>query len=144
MKELLVYKCDICGYVLEVIDTGKRTLVETGSGYTRSLTVADAILVCCGQPMTLLKANSVDASTEKHVPVVTIDGDKAIVKVGNKPHPMTEEHYIKWIALLVGDSVQRVELEPGDQPEATFYIGNSTSIKAYAYCNLHGLWTNEK
>lgn len=143
MKKLLVYKCDICGYVLEVIDLGKRQLIESGSGIAKSITVADAKLICCGQPMTLLKPNSVDASGEKHTPVITFDGEIATVTVGSTLHPMTAEHYIKWIAIIAGDRVQRISLEPGDAPVAKFYIGNETNVKAYAYCNLHSLWMSQ-
>lgn len=144
MKELLIYTCDVCGYILEVIDLGQRTLVESGTGYTKTLTVADAQLICCGQPMKLLKANVEDASNEKHLPVIEVDGDKVIVKVGSIAHPMTAEHYIKWITILHGDKVQNAKLEPTDTPEAVFYVGKATHIKAYAYCNLHGLWMSEK
>lgn len=143
MNNLLIYTCDVCGYILEVIDIGKRTLIESGSGYTKTLTVADAQLICCGKPMKLLKPNTVDASTEKHVPVISLDGNKVTVKVGNTAHPMIDNHYIKWIILLAEDKIQRATLEPGDAPEATFYIGNtSTKLKAYAYCSLHGLWVS--
>ncbi|WP_196592973.1 desulfoferrodoxin family protein [Pectinatus sottacetonis] len=144
MKKLLVYKCNICGYVLEVIDVGKRKLIESGSGYTRSLTVADAKLICCGKEMSLLEANSVDASNEKHVPVIEFIGDKIVVRVGSVEHPMIPEHYIKWIAILYNSRIQRIELEPGDKPEAVFCVGDIANVKAYAYCNLHGLWTSGK
>lgn len=140
MNELLIYKCDICGYVLEVTNLGKRTLVESGSGFTRTMTVADAVLVCCGKPMTLLTPNGGDASSEKHMPVITFNGDMVNVNVGSKAHPMSEEHSIKWIAILAGGRVQRIDLEPDDKPEADFYIGNAPTVKAYAYCDKHDLW----
>lgn len=143
MKDLLIYTCDICGYVLEVIDSGKRTIVESGTGYSKTLTVADAQLICCGKPMKLLSANTVDASHEKHLPVVKFEDDKIIVKVGELPHPMTEEHYIKWIAVLYGNKVQHIKLDPTDSPEVIFYVGKATNVKVYAYCNLHGLWKTE-
>lgn len=143
MGELLVYKCNICGYVLEVIDLGKRQLIESGSGFSRSITVADATLICCGKQMTLLKPNSSNASAEKHKPIISFDGNKVTVKVGLTAHPMTTEHYIKCIEILYGDRTQRITLEPGDAPEATFFIGNETRVKAYAYCNLHELWFSE-
>ncbi len=143
MKDLLVYKCYDCGYVLEVLDIGKRTYIERGASYARSLTVADAILVCCDKPMVLLKPNTEDASSEKHVPVITFEEDKVRVKIGSVSHPMAAEHYIKWITVLAGDKVLRAQLEPGDSPEAVFHIGKENKVKAYAYCNLHELWMSE-
>lgn len=143
MKELLVYKCEVCGYILEVIDLGKKKLIENGNSFSRTITVADAKLICCGKPMTLLQANSVDASNEKHVPVISFNDDTVTVKVGSVNHPMTPEHLIKWIAVLYGDRIQRVELEAGDSPEASFHIGSERNVKAYAYCNLHGLWMSQ-
>ncbi|MDQ0202435.1 desulfoferrodoxin family protein [Pectinatus haikarae] len=140
MKDLLIYKCEVCGYILEVIDLGKKQLIESGTSFARTITVADAKLICCGKPMTLVQANSVDASNEKHVPIIEFGNDTAVVKVGSISHPMTPEHFIKWITILYGDRIQRVELEPGDTPEASFHIGNESNVKAYAYCNLHGLW----
>lgn len=89
----------------------------------------------------LLKANSVDAAKEKHVPVYEIIDDKINVKVGDILHPMSEEHYIMWIALVTEDNIQITRLKPTDKPNVTFnYINNA---RIYAYCNLHGLWVNE-
>lgn len=142
MSKLLIYKCDVCGYVLEVVHLGKRTLVEAGEGFTRTMTVADAIVTCCGKAMTLVEENTVDASVEKHVPAVYFEDGKVVVKVGSVAHPMIAEHYIQWIALTYDDTVIRVKLEPGQEPQAIFYVGpNVTTVKAYAYCNLHGLWS---
>lgn len=111
-----IWKCNICGNIIEVLHEG-----------------ADA-LVCCGQPMVLQKENTVDASKEKHVPV--IEGNK--VKIGSIPHPMEETHYIEWIeATNEKGETSKVFLKPGDKPEAEFCF----EIKeARAYCNLHGLW----
>lgn len=114
-----IYKCEVCGNIVEI--------VHEGSGQ----------LVCCGQPMKNMEENMVDAATEKHVPV--IDGNK--VKVGSVEHPMSEEHYIEWIeASDGGTETCKVFLKPGDKPEATFSF---EPMSARAYCNLHGLWKGE-
>jgi len=116
-----VYKCELCGNMVEVLHAGAGELV------------------CCGQPMTICSENTVDAAKEKHVPVVTkVDGGFA-VSVGSVAHPMDEKHYIEWIELLAGDKVYRRFLKPGDKPEATFTI-DAPQAAARAYCNLHGLW----
>lgn len=122
MKEKKFYKCNSCGNIVE--------LVENGGGE----------LVCCGKPMKELVANTTDAATEKHVPVVEIEDGKAIVKVGSVDHPMTPEHYIQWIYLVAGNKSQRVDLTPDDSPEAVFYVGDEKVNAVYEYCNLHGLW----
>ena len=116
-----VYKCGVCGNIVEV--------VEAGGGQ----------LACCGQPMTLLAENSTDAATEKHVPVLEqIDGGYKVT-VGSAAHPMADDHYIQWIELIADGVVYRAELSPGAAPEATFQIRADT-VTARAYCNLHGLW----
>lgn len=120
-KRLEVYKCEICGNIVEVIHGG------------------GGELVCCGQPMILLKENSVDAATEKHVPVIEKISDGYKVSVGSVPHPMEEAHYIEWIELMVDGQAYRQFLNPGDKPEAIFKI-EATNVTAREYCNLHGLW----
>nr|WP_243112814.1 desulfoferrodoxin family protein [Caproiciproducens sp. NJN-50] len=95
-------------------------------------------LVCCGQNMTKLTANSTDAAQEKHVPVVTRENGKIKVAVGSTLHPMLPEHHIEWIALVSGDRVELKYLQPGMQPVAEFK--NAESGTVYEYCNLHGLW----
>ena len=98
-------------------------------------------LVCCGSPMTELEAGAVDASLEKHVPVVKREGDVVTVQVGETIHPSLPEHYIEWIALHTRQGVQRHALEPGAKPEARFALIAGDEVEAaYAYCNLHGLW----
>ncbi|NPA94798.1 MAG: desulfoferrodoxin [Thermodesulfobacteria bacterium] len=120
-KKLEVYKCEVCGNMVEMIHEGQGQLV------------------CCGKPMVLMEENTVDASKEKHVPVVEkIDGGYK-VKVGSAAHPMEEKHYIEWIELIAGDVAQRVFLKPGQEPEASFCT-DATTVTARAYCNLHGLW----
>lgn len=123
MKTNQAYKCDICGNIVEVLHVGAGELV------------------CCGQPMRILEENSVDAVLEKHVPVVQIDGDQVLVKVGSVDHPMVAEHFIEWIEVLTANRVYRKALVPGDHPAARFSISGEI-ISARAYCNLHGLWKN--
>lgn len=120
-ERLQVYKCELCGNMVE--------MVHTGAGE----------LVCCGQPMTLLVENSVDAAKEKHVPMVTGIKGGYRVSVGSTAHPMEEKHYIEWIELIAGDVAYRQFLKPGDVPEATFMIDADT-VTAREYCNLHRLW----
>ncbi|MBG0790705.1 MAG: desulfoferrodoxin [Desulfovibrionaceae bacterium] len=118
-----VYKCEVCGNIVMAIHEG----------------VGD--LVCCGQDMVLMTENTVDAAVEKHVPVVTRDGDTVTVKVGGVPHPMEEKHYIEWIEIQVGETVLTKMLQPGEAPEAEFCVkGLSGDIVAREYCNIHGLW----
>jgi superoxide reductase len=120
-----VYKCELCGHVVEILHEGAGTLV------------------CCGQDMTLLEEKTEDSSTEKHVPFIEkIDGGYK-VKVGeNTTHPMTEEHYIEWIELIADGVVYRKHLKPNEAPEATFMV-EATEVSAREYCNIHGLWVNE-
>ena len=120
-KQLEVYKCEVCGNIVEVLHAG------------------EGELVCCGQPMKLFVENTVDAAREKHVPVIEkIDGGYR-VKLGSVPHPMEEKHYIEWIGLVAGNKVLRQFLQPGDAPEASFQT-TAKDVSARAYCNLHGLW----
>ena len=117
-----VYKCGICGIVTEV-------LVKGGGG-----------LVCCGQPMSLMKEGATDGALEKHVPVIEQKGDVYTVKVGSVPHPMQADHWIQWIE-LVADGVSYTRfLEPGDTPEAQFVLPGAKNVFAREYCNLHGHW----
>lgn len=99
---------------------------------------------CCGEPMEVLEANTTDAAVEKHVPVVTVDGNTVKVEVGSAAHPMIEEHYIEWIALETKQGAQRKPLVPGSEPVVCFAIvDGDVPVCAYAYCNLHGLWKAE-
>lgn len=101
-------------------------------------------VICCGAEMIKLTENTVDASAEKHVPVIVREGTKIHVAVGAAPHPMEEAHHIAWIALETDCGNQRVILQVGEVPVADFYVAENTRrIKAYAYCNLHGLWSSE-
>jgi superoxide reductase len=124
-----IYKCEICGNVIEVLHTGKESLV------------------CCGQPMTLLKEKNQDEGLEKHVPVieelpanVCKGKDGVLIRVGSVPHPMEENHYIEWIEITAADGkTGKKFLKPGDKPEAEFYTRKEV-ISARIYCNIHGLW----
>jgi len=119
--KLNIYKCDICGNIVEVVHSG------TGD------------MSCCDQVMKHLAENTVDAAQEKHVPVIEkIDGGFKVT-VGSVAHPMAEDHYIEWIELIVGDSCYRQFLNPGDAPQATFMIDADSAV-AREHCNLHGVW----
>ena len=101
-------------------------------------------MICCGQPMTVLNANTVDASVEKHTPVVSVEGNKVIATVGSVEHPMVDVHYIEWIYVETNKGGQRKALNPGEAPKAEFVMADGEVVKAvYAYCNLHGLWKTE-
>lgn len=120
-QRLQVYKCELCGNIVEMLYASKGELV------------------CCGQPMKLQEENTVDAAKEKHVPVIEkIDGGYK-VKVGSVPHPMEEKHYIQWIELVAGDKAYLEFLKPGQSPEAVFKI-DAAAVTAREYCNLHGHW----
>ena len=101
-------------------------------------------LMCCGEKMVELKANDTDAATEKHVPVVTVDGANVHVEVGSTLHPMTEEHLISFIVLVTEKGYKVVELSAADEPKADFAVAaGDAPVKVYEYCNLHGLWVAE-
>ena len=116
-----IYKCEVCGNIVEVLHTGVGELV------------------CCGEPMKLLVENTVDAAKEKHVPVIERSGNKVTVKVGSVAHPMEEKHYIEFIELMADGKVYRKFLKPGEKPEAIFEV-TAKELTAREYCNLHGLW----
>ncbi len=101
-------------------------------------------VVCCGEKMAELVPNTTEAATEKHLPVVTIEGTNVNVRIGSVDHPMTEEHLIQWVYLETAEGGQRKNLKAGDKPELNFAITAGDKVKAvYAYCNLHGLWKTE-
>ncbi len=116
-----IYKCPICGNIVEIVNN------------------AGGTLVCCGKPMLLLEENSVNAAVEKHVPVVEQKGKEVFVKVGEVAHPMTEEHYIQWIEVITKNKTYKKFLKPNEKPEATFTIDEGI-VSVREYCNLHGLW----
>ena len=119
------YKCEICGNIVEVVHEGMGELV------------------CCGQPMKELKANSTDAAGEKHVPVIERTDSGIIVKIGSVDHPMEEKHYIEWIEVTNGTWTQKKFLKPGEKPHAEFYVPYNENLVAREYCNLHGLWKSK-
>ncbi len=101
-------------------------------------------VVCCGQKMEELIPGSVDAATEKHVPVVNVEGNIVNVRIGSVDHPMTEEHLIEWVYLETAEGGQKKVLKAGDAPALSFALTEGDKAKAvYAYCNLHGLWKTE-
>ncbi len=116
-----VYKCNVCGNIVEMLHTGAGELV------------------CCGEPMQLKTENTEDAAEEKHVPVIEKTDNGVKVSVGSTLHPMEEEHYIEWIEIIADGKVYRQNLKPGDQPIAEFTV-QADNIVAREYCNLHGMW----
>lgn len=101
-------------------------------------------IICCGEPMELLEANSVDASKEKHVPAVEVEGDKVTVRIGSVPHPMLPEHHIEWVYLQTEKGGQRKCLEVGAAPETCFALScGDKPVRVFEYCNLHGLWVKD-
>ena len=122
MKENRFYICEHCGNIVGMIHD------------------AGVPLVCCGQKMTKLEPGVVEASHEKHIPVVTREGDTVKVTVGSVAHPMAEEHHIAWVYLQTDRGGQRKCLKTGSEPVVTFALSDETPVAVYAYCNLHGLW----
>ncbi len=118
-----IYKCSVCGNIVEV------------------LIVGGGELVCCGKPMVLQQENTSDGAKEKHLPIIEKTKDGYIVKVGSVAHPMEDKHYIQWIELIIDDVCYRKSLKPGNKPEVEFCnCITGTKIFAREYCNLHGLW----
>lgn len=126
MKNIRFFKCPVCGAVDAEFFFG---------GGPR---------VCCGKPMTELVANTTDAATEKHVPVIERNGDQVTVKISSVEHPMTPEHYIGFIAVVHGTNIQKAALTPDSKPIATFTVPQNEKVIAYEYCNLHGLWSSQE
>ncbi|MFX1576547.1 MAG: desulfoferrodoxin [Promethearchaeota archaeon] len=122
MTELLqIYKCEVCGNIVEVLHTGTGTLV------------------CCGQPMKLMEEQTADFTKEKHVPIVEETKDGIHVVVGSTPHPMVDAHWIEWIQVVKDGTIMRQFLEPGQKPEADFPMKDKPDM-AREYCNIHLLW----
>ena len=119
------YICKHCGNIIGMVNN------------------AGVPIICCGEPMEELIPNSVDASQEKHVPVVTVDGDVITVDIGSAAHPMLPEHYIEWVYVLTENGGQRKALKPGQEPKAVFALKDDKALAVYAYCNLHGLWVTK-
>lgn len=117
-----IWKCEICGNIVEVIHEG-----------------ADS-LVCCGKPMTLMNEKTNDLGMEKHVPVVERTSNGIKVKVGSVEHPMEEKHWIQWIEVIANGKSYKEFLKPGMKPEAEFCVSENMQVRAY--CNIHGLWSS--
>ena len=116
-----IYKCEVCGNIVEVLHKGAGELV------------------CCGKPMILQQEKTTDEGNEKHVPVIEKTETGIKVKVGAKPHPMEDEHYIEWIQVFAGGESHRKFLSAGEKPEAEFNVQDE-HIEAREFCNKHGLW----
>jgi len=123
-KKLEIYKCMLCGNIVEVLHGG------------------DGELVCCGEPMKNLVAKTADAGKEKHVPVIEKTDGGIKVKIGSIPHPMEEKHYIEWIEIIADGKAYRQFLNPDEAPEAIFRV-HAKKITARENCNVHGLWQGE-
>lgn len=119
-----IYKCSICGNVVEIL--------HTGAGQ----------LVCCGQPMELLVVKNQDVGLEKHLPVIEKTESEVIVTVGSVPHPMEESHFIEWIEIIADNKSYKQFLKPGSEPGVVFKV-NAANIIVRSYCNIHGLWQSE-
>ncbi len=128
MKQKEIFKCNVCGKVIEILNPAAP---ET---------------ICCGEPMVLMEEKRAEWASEKHIPKITIHGNKVTVDVGismGTPHPMTEEHYIMWIELICKDNCyKRQMLAPGMEPKAIFMVADTSGLKSREFCNLHGLWTS--
>ena len=123
IRQFQIYKCDLCGQVVEVLHVGSPSLT------------------CCDQPMKLLREGTSDGAKEKHVPVLEKTANGCKVKVGAVPHPMTPEHAIEWIEIVCKRGVRSMKpLQAADAPEAEFGIPFDMVVSAREYCNLHGVW----
>lgn len=126
MDDIRFFICKHCGNIITMVHDAK------------------VPVVCCGEKMSELVPGSTDAATEKHVPVVEVNGNEVKVKVGSVAHPMEEKHFIQWIYLQTKEGVQSKCLKPHENPEAVFALtGGDKAVAAYEYCNLHGLWKKE-
>ncbi len=125
MTDVKFFICKHCGNIVEMVhDSG-------------------VPIICCGDEMNEIVANTVDASKEKHVPVATVEGNTITVKVGAVAHPMEPEHHIAWVYLQTEKGAQKKNLKIGDSPEAHFLLEDDKAVAVYDYCNLHGLWKSQ-
>ena len=125
MNEMKFYICEHCGNIVGMVHD------------------AGVPMFCCGQKMKKLEAGVVEASHEKHVPVVTVENGVVNVNVGSVDHPMIPEHFIEWVYVETEKGGQRKALKPGEAPNVSFCLGDDKPVAVYAYCNLHGLWKTE-
>ena len=125
-EKFQIYKCKICGNIIEVLHEGAGELV------------------CCGQPMNLIPSKTQEEGNEKHKPIIKANAEGVTIKVGSIPHPMEEEHYIEWIEIFTDKGRAKKFLKPGEPPEIKFPIKTQIEqISARAYCNVHGLWSSK-
>ncbi len=126
MEKKSIYRCSICGKVMEILNPGA---VDT---------------ICCGEPMKIMEEQTAEWKSEKHVPKISIDGNTVTVDVGismGTPHPMIDDHYIMWIELICKENCyKRKFLKPNDEPKASFVVADTNGLSAREYCNLHYLW----
>ena len=125
MSKVKFYKCRYCGNVIEKHHVGAGEID------------------CCGLEMDELIPNTVDASGEKHIPVVTVADGVVEVNVGSVDHPMVDVHWIEWVQLVTDKGSYRKALNPGEAPKVTFLLKDEKPLAVYAYCNLHGLWKTD-
>ena len=123
-KKKEIYKCEICGNIIEILHEGATNLV------------------CCGQPMMFMAEKIKDVGNEKHVPIIEKEKEGVKIKVGSIPHPMTKEHHIEWIEISDKEEESKKFLKPGESPEAKFLTKNK-KVKSREYCNIHGLWKSK-
>ncbi|MFN3527759.1 MAG: desulfoferrodoxin [Candidatus Altarchaeaceae archaeon] len=119
-KKFQIYKCEVCGNIVEILHEGVGELV------------------CCGQKMKLLEPKTKEQGMEKHLPVVEKTGNTVRIQVGSVLHPMEDKHYIEWIEIQTDNKMFRMSLKPGDEPKAEFKV--EEVLLVMAYCNIHGLW----
>ena len=125
MSNMRFFICRHCGNLIEMVKN------------------AGVPVMCCGQKMEELIPNTVEASNEKHLPAVSVNGGEVLVAVGSVEHPMVAEHFIEWVVLETENGSQRKYLAPGQAPNVKFHLGEEKPVAVYAYCNLHGLWKTE-
>ena len=119
------YICRHCGNLIEMVHDAK------------------VPVLCCGEKMEALVPNTVEASGEKHIPVVSVKDNEVHVNVGSVDHPMAPEHFIEWVYVETEKGGQRKDLKPGSEPNVVFSLGDDKAVAVYAYCNLHGLWMTQ-
>lgn len=125
MNNMRFFICRHCGNLIEMVKN------------------AGVPVMCCGQKMEELIPNTVEASNEKHLPAVSVNGGEVLVAVGSVEHPMVAEHFIEWVVLETENGSQRKFLQPGEKPEVSFLLNGEKPVAVYAYCNIHGLWKTE-
>lgn len=125
MSKMRFFICRHCGNLIEMVKN------------------AGVPVMCCGQKMEELIPNTVEASNEKHLPAVSVNGGEVLVAVGSVEHPMVAEHFIEWVVLETENGSQRKFLQPGERPEVSFLLNGEKPVAVYAYCNIHGLWKTE-